>query len=504
MPWKCGIVSICMALLVGTPATSFAGGFEIPDNGTRAMGRGGAYAAAVDEPSAVYFNPAALSLIDGVAATVNANLWFYDSTFQRSPFTTELYAGREVTYSFEAVENYDSFFPAPMLFASYDFGLDDWGFGLGVYGPSAIGSRTFGGPDLEELSRVPVTDESTRDWGHGYLIERSDILLIFPSLAVAYDFGPVQLGLTLQLAYMSTFFISGADGGGSFYAADNADETPSIYSRTTLDMSTLAPTGIIGVRAQPIEELTLSLSYRPRIEFEADGTVAVEFPTSLADQLSLTDEAATLFMTLPDVIRFGVLWTFFSGDSEIADIELDLVFETWSLTEAFTVDVQGQLDVAMANQLRNLPQIVIPKNYDDTLSIRLGGDVHVTEDLILRAGVYYEGGVSDFFNQGTAPLGFTNIDFTPFQRTAISIGAGYTIEAWSIDLALMHVFSPEVVETNGQVPILFPLWICNDPQTTDDMEACDARESSPLHATNNGTFNVSYDLISIGFTLNYD
>ena len=458
---------VTAAILI--PAQAWSGGFDIPDNGTRAMGRGGAFAAAADEPSAIYFNPAALSQIDGVAVTANANLWFYSSTFQRDPFTTELIGG-EVTYPFTQTEEQSGVFAAPSLFVSYDFGLENWGFGIGAYGPGSIGRRAFGSPDMNALADIPITDESPRNWGHSYLMESSNMLLVFPSLAVAYDFGPVQLGLTLQLAVLKVEFINASDGGGVFNPLEDSIEAPSLYARTVLDVMDVRPTAIFAVQVQPIEPLTLALTYRPRIKFQADGTVDVVFPVSIADQVELTDNTAHLELWLPDVARFGVRWAFLSGGFERGDIELDIVYEGWSRMQSFDVTMDG--DLIVLGQQRSLPPIQILKGFDNTLSLRLGGSFRPIEPFVIRAGGYYEGAAnSHFFEQGTTRPGYTNIDFTPFQRFALSVGAGYTIGDWSFDVAYMHVFMPTVQETNGQVDITYPLWVCYDPQTEFDQQA---------------------------------
>jgi long-subunit fatty acid transport protein len=483
------------------PLTARAGGFEIPDNGTRAAGRGGAYAAAVAEPSAIYYNPAALSRIDGFAATLDANLWIYDKRFQRDPLTIERLAGEETTYPFSETESTSSFFPAPMLFLSYDFGLDDWGFGLGVYGPSAIGNTTFPQADLDELSQITQDDTRPRDWGHGYLIEEASLLVVYYSLAAAYDFGPVQVGITFQLAMLDITFVNAADGDGLFSADQNAQEAPSLYTRNTLDAFGLAPTGIIAVRYQPFDALTLALSYRPRVKFEADSELTVEFPPAIADQVSLTEPGALLTLTLPDVVRFGVRWAFIKGGEVRGDIELDAVYEAWSETDSFVTDIDGKLAIDLLNQERILPRIVIPKGYDDTLSLRLGGEAHLGDMWRVRAGTFFEGAANgNFFQQGTTREGYANIEFMPFRRVGLSLGGSALVGDFSIDLAYMHVFSKEERVEDGQIDILFPLWVCNDPQTQTDVESCQQRTGSPLHPVNEGTFDVTYDLVSLGVT----
>lgn len=486
------------------PAAALAGGIEVPDNGTRAMGRAGAYSAAVAEPSAMYYNPAALTQIDGFALTVNANLWFFDVSFQRSPLTVEPMTGTTYTYPFSPVENEDVIFPAPMLFMSHDFGLEDWDFGFGVYGPSAIGIATFYAPELDELDDIGITNESARDFGHGYLMESSDLLCIFFSGAVAYDFGPVQLGLTVGLALLKVSFINAGDGGGIMDSHQDSIEDPALYTRTSLDALGLAPTGTIGVRVQPIEPLTLSLSYRPRIDFNADGDLNVEFPPSLTiNDLSLTSTTAHLNLLFPDMIRFGSRWAFLDGDQEIADIELDFVYEFTSQTEQFTIDIDGDVSIGTLGQERELSQVVIAKQFNDVMSFRLGGDVHVTDDLTLRAGSFIEGAADgDFFSEGATQAGYGNFDFPSFRRIGLSLGASYQISDWSIDLAYMHIFSNQHEETDGQVDIIYPLWVCEDPPSQTDQDSCDSRTTSPHHAVNNGTYDVSYNLVSVGFTLN--
>lgn len=466
------------------------------------MGRAGAYAAGVNEPSAIYYNPAALTEIDGFALTVNANLWFYDVSFLRAPVTVEPIPGTERTYPFAAVENEDVVFPAPALYLSHDFGLDDWAFGFGVFGPSGIGKVTFPAPDLDELAEIGTRDESNRDWGHGYLMEASSMFAAYFSLAVAYDFGPVQVGLTLSLAMLDAEFVNAGDGGGITDPYQNSVEDPALYTRTTLNALGFAPTGTLGVRYQPLDALTLALSYRPRVVFNASGDLAIEFPPNLeVNDLELLDSGAHLNLKLPDVIRFGARWAFLTGEREIADIELDFVFEAWSQLEQLTVDFDGSVRIGTLGQDRQLPQIVIPKHFNDTMSFRLGGDVRVTDALTLRAGTFIEGAANgDFFTEGSTSPGYANIDFLPFRRIGVSLGATYRIADWSLDLALMHVFSKDHVEDQGQVDIIYPLWVCEDPQTQRDIASCDERETSPVHSINNGTYSVTFNLLSLGFT----
>ncbi len=57
------LIRYVIAILL--PIQLFAGGFRLPNQDALATARGNAYTASVDTPAAVYYNPAALSLVDG-------------------------------------------------------------------------------------------------------------------------------------------------------------------------------------------------------------------------------------------------------------------------------------------------------------------------------------------------------------------------------------------------------------------------------------------------------
>src|ERR1041384_5783671 len=59
-----GSVLLCLGLLFGA-SPAFGGGYYIPHQTARGLGMSNALTAGVDDPSAVYYNPSALSEIDG-------------------------------------------------------------------------------------------------------------------------------------------------------------------------------------------------------------------------------------------------------------------------------------------------------------------------------------------------------------------------------------------------------------------------------------------------------
>ncbi|MEP6668520.1 MAG: outer membrane protein transport protein [Chthoniobacter sp.] len=59
-------------VLTALNATSFGLGFRIPDQGAAATARGDAFAATADDPSAIYYNPAGISQLDGTRVLLGA------------------------------------------------------------------------------------------------------------------------------------------------------------------------------------------------------------------------------------------------------------------------------------------------------------------------------------------------------------------------------------------------------------------------------------------------
>lgn len=67
------VVAAVVAGSIGTPH-AFAAGIEYPDNGTLAIGRGGAYAANPEDGLAFQYNPAGLAQQRGPRLTLDARM----------------------------------------------------------------------------------------------------------------------------------------------------------------------------------------------------------------------------------------------------------------------------------------------------------------------------------------------------------------------------------------------------------------------------------------------
>ncbi len=84
MPPRLASTFFATVAALGVCASASAGGYEFPGDGTRAIGRGGAFSARADDPMAVVVNPAALAALPGTQLMVSGHLLFAKGCFSRN------------------------------------------------------------------------------------------------------------------------------------------------------------------------------------------------------------------------------------------------------------------------------------------------------------------------------------------------------------------------------------------------------------------------------------
>ena len=81
-------VLLVAVMIMGPWSSASAGGYEFPGDGTRSIGRGGAFAARADDPMALVVNPAGLASLPGTQFMVSGHfLWAKDCFTRNLPGT---------------------------------------------------------------------------------------------------------------------------------------------------------------------------------------------------------------------------------------------------------------------------------------------------------------------------------------------------------------------------------------------------------------------------------
>src|SRR6266536_1074933 len=110
--------------LVASPV--FGLGFRIPNQDAAATARGNAFVATADNPSALYYNPAGITQLEGQNVQIGAHLLSVNSHFESAT------GGIEADTKFEVL-------PVPQFYYVYSPKDYPLAFGLGLYAPFGLG-----------------------------------------------------------------------------------------------------------------------------------------------------------------------------------------------------------------------------------------------------------------------------------------------------------------------------------------------------------------------------
>lgn len=463
------LAALALALFAGD---AFGAGFTLPDNGTRAVARGGAFTVLADDLTAVHHNPAGLARLDGTHLLYNHSLiWGHASFTRQASRIPQQDVGYDQGNPTATVSNEAPFFPlGVMLAAASDFGLDDWMFALAVFGPNAAGSNEW-----------PV------DGGQRYMLTQVEPLLLHVNFSTGWRPHP-DVGLGAGLAWVtmpSTKYKLVVDG------IKNRTLNPYVSSsdvEATMDVSdAFSWTATLGAWWRIIPELEVAISgYVVPVKLEAEGDISIanvpNQTTFTAEELDVTNSSAAFDMTLPIILRAGLRYRHLDGEREVFDVEVDVVYEAWSAVEAFDVDLEGQINLYSGDQVQD---VVIDKRWRDTLSVRAGGTWNVIADAL-------DISLGGFWEQGAVPDAYSHLDFLSFERIGVGAGLTWSVAGYAFSVAYQHVFQEDrtVDEEFAKVFQLRPVFPCP--------ENCGPGEGLSGVPSNAGKFESSFDTLAFG------
>ena len=107
--------------------SAHATGFDLPDQDPYAIGRGMAFVATADNPSAVYYNPAGITQLEGHQVRAGAY-----GLYMKPSYVSPTGASSHSDRNLHAI---------PQVFYTYSLPSQPLSFGLGVYSPFGLSSR---------------------------------------------------------------------------------------------------------------------------------------------------------------------------------------------------------------------------------------------------------------------------------------------------------------------------------------------------------------------------
>ncbi len=393
------------------PSLARASAYQIYEQGAAVLGRAGAGTASVDDPSALFFDPAAITRLKGQQFMLGGNLISPVVSFAGTP----AYPGYGVTEEWKRQS-----FPIPNVYYTYNSGKK-WAGGLGVCAPYGLGMEW---KDPEQFTGRTI-------------ITKGDLRSINANATFAWAFDPrwsVAVGINEIWADVSLHSIETAPvPGGSGGTANVANvELSTDYTPTT--------TWNAAILAVPNERWRFALSYRSfavvkidngRANFDqilySSGNPAVDGPFNAAVAAGLPpDQKATTTLNLPAIWSAGVAY---SPRPEWT-MEADFNVIEWSIFK----------DIPIHFETTPSADKTMIENYHDTFQIRLGAE-HRLPKWTYRFGYY--------FDQGAAPPESVTPLLPESDRHAGALGVGFPVGRLWLDAYELAIF-PVRAKTEGK------------------------------------------------------
>lgn len=376
-------LALCLTLACLLPCTEVhAGGLYLFDRGARSLGRGGAFVAGVDDPSALWFNPAGLTyskrqlVADAVLPVLLAD-------FERQ-YPDGSYAPK--------VKAKPTPIPIPTLAFSHDLGYRKLTFGAGIMAPMVVLMNYEGSvganraPSPARYSLLELKGTALANIVGGVSWEALDWLTLGGS-------AHIQAGY-----FRAKTALSACDGViCSFPEQRDFDAYASVKAFPTIGF-----TGVLGAIAD-FDILRLGFSVMMPYTLRGYGKVDVKMPTNpLFEDAHQSGEKAKLSIKFPTILRFGselrlVSWLRLEGD---------IVWEQWSRQKSIDIDTRNEVQLKNVTGLGDytVGAIKLPRNMMNVWSIRGGFEATIPRrwigniDFGLRGGMAYEKGAFDTKN----------------------------------------------------------------------------------------------------------
>jgi len=386
-----------LVILIFTASFVFASGFSIYEHGSKAMALSGAFAAKANDVSALFYNPAGITQLEGFNLGAGGTFIIPTSSFTGpTDVDPNLYS-----------ELKDWNFLVPNFYASYAIN-EDLSAGFGFFVPFGLG-----------------TDWGT-DWVGKHLTTKAEVQAIFLNPVVAYR---LMEGLSVAVGFEYVI--------GRIILEQGAYFTPrNIWGDVRLDGNGNG-TGInFGLHFQATDQLSFGVNYRSNVTLDIEGDATFEFNTSnpviKAETAALfPDNTGKATLELPTFLSIGVAY----DPIENLTVEFDWLQIGWTSYDKLEVDFDKNT-AAVEDQSS-------PKNWKDVSSFRIGVEYRYDEQLALRTGF--------MIDQDPAPDEHLDPLLPSADRTLFSIGAGYKFGDVTIDGAYMFLKQDDRTITTSEI-----------------------------------------------------
>jgi len=526
--------ALVLGAVLVAPAAARAYGVEVPENGSVAMGRAGAFVTRASDPSAVMHNPAGIVGLSGFQLTVATNLGAFSHCYDRAGNYQSARDATVNTYSMTSMgtrigTRFDPMatgnapyisgnvpYPetckefsvaiAPMLLGTYRINRYV-GIGFGVFAPSTTGAgQSF--PDT-----VTATDSMT---GRSFdapsparnLLFRKQLLALYPSLAVSVAPTPwLRVGVTGSVGLARFNF------GLMANAEDAAPQATGTDLFVDLTASGLLIAVTPGIQVLPLPFLSFGASFRYNFPITASGTgntTAGYYSSQASAMYSSSFNIDKMEVQYPWVLRAGVRYNHprpgrptqndGSGQydpmtDDVFDVEATFNYEATNLLSETSLTNSGSIRVndmvmVLAPGSSPRPPIVIRSALSDVMGVRVGGDWNILPGrFAVRLGGSYE-------TAGVSP-DLAQIHLPAYAGGSIHAGFSYRWRWLTLNFAAAQFFFQSNEATNARRAVTTPNAI-----NPDSASMCMIVGEGAC-TINRGVYSASYTAINLGATVRF-
>lgn len=428
------------------------------DSGTRSIGRGGAFIAGADDLSAQYYNPAALTHI--TRPTLNFNFWGLNQYVAFTRMDVDDAENGSCLDGCETVKNESGPMLEPQLGFATPLGklipaLEGSTFAIGMYVPTSP-MMAF---DPDGAQRYALVDSLV--WqiyaGPSVALRTPKIPWLTVGAGLQYTFLRADESLTVS-AIIDT---DGSDGPNAPLYKDTQDGDVQLTVRSWDKFQLSWNAGLL---IQPVKWLEIGASVQPAIQYNAPGTLSVEFNkdhlfNDFIESPTATDPEINLAVKVPWILRGGVQ----VRPVQALRVEAAFTWTDWSETTALDI-TEVNLLLKTKDSVLNLEDIeitddvAIPTGFVDAWSVRLGGDYALKPWARVSLGGYYESSAVEPARQG--------VSVVDSPKWGLGAGASFDVkQRLTLDLSFGQQFLADRTITDSE---LRQITLQTDPFNTED------------------------------------
>ncbi|CAM2005408.1 OmpP1/FadL family transporter [Acanthopleuribacter pedis] len=377
----------------------FGAGFALYQGSARGNAQGGLPAAG-DDASAIFYNPAGITNLEGTHFMAGMTL----ITPSADLSLTNTYTGRVTT-----AEPQDDFFIPPHVYYSRPIDDNLW-LGIGVFSRFGLGS------------------EFEDDFAGRYNSIDANIETIEFNPNIAWKVNDqISLAAGVRIMYLDVL-LEGTVDASPLLGIDerNNPETTTYDVNQRVTGDALGYGFNFGLFYRMNQQWSFGVSYYSEVKQEVDnGAVKFKKPAGLPDTLFL-DSPGTAELDLPAMAFFGASYK----PSEAWSLTFGAVYTGWESFDEIRLEFDRPIIIIPGLGV-GVTETVSPENWQDSWKYNIGAEFRVTDAIWVQTGFVYD----------DSPLREETIDYRlpTNDRTLINLGTTFNTGEWTISLAVNYL-----------------------------------------------------------------